>query len=636
MANLTSPPKARLAFRVGISGHRPNRLKNASLPMLSALLRDVLSSVRNTVGLFQEDHPSLYRDSPPLLRAISSLAEGTDRILAEEAISLGFELCCPLPFAQEEFELDFRPGEALEEASLGRFRSLLDRARRGPGLVTFALKADRFDVGGAYRAASRVLLNQSDLLVVVWDGGDAAGKGGTADTLKEAMAFRIPVLWIDAFAPHAWCILEAEKDLPIFHDGERCCPASHSLSISEAIRDVVRTTIEFIPPPTEPRGNRRLPSTELQEDFFLERKPKWNFALVWKFFRDALGSGRLSIQHLRVPDFEAAVDRDWPVEPSSPAGKVARWINGCLRSHYAWADKLADYYADAYRSAFVLSYPLAALAVIFALIPVAAHGAFLSASFQNGFVFGELGLILIVLFLFYRGRKRRWHDRWMDYRLLAELVRELRFLIPLGGGRPFPRQPVHLETYGHPARTWMFWHMRAIAREVGIPDVTIDDAYLRECLIYLRDVISGQVHFHEENWRRSEKIEHRLHRGAMILLFATAICIAAHFLPGGESLKAWLIIGTAGFPAMGAALAGILNQGEFARLARRSRAMSERLERLADEIRAALTSFSSAADAARPTISDVSPLAIRAAEFMVDEVLDWRVVFLDRPLVPPA
>ena len=27
---------------------------------------------------------------------------------------------------------------------------------------------------------------------------------------------------------------------------------------------------------------------------------------------------------------------------------------------------------------------------------------------------------------------------------------------------------------------------------------------------------------------------------------------------------------------------------------------------------------------------------VRAAQIMVDEVLDWRVLFFDRPLVPPA
>ena len=62
-----------------------------------------------------------------------------------------------------------------------------------------------------------------------------------------------------------------------------------------------------------------------------------------------------------------------------------------------------------------------------------------------------------------------WHERWTEYRLLAELIRELRFLVPLGGGKPLPRIPAHLAVYGDPARTWMYWYVRAIAREIGIP-----------------------------------------------------------------------------------------------------------------------------------------------------------------------
>ena len=74
---------------------------------------------------------------------------------------------------------------------------------------------------------------------------------------------------------------------------------------------------------------------------------------------------------------------------------------------------------------------------------------------------GILGTILLLLIW---SRRSRWQERWTEYRLLAELIRELRFLVPLGGGKPLPRMPAHMAVYGDPARTWMYWHMRAIAR----------------------------------------------------------------------------------------------------------------------------------------------------------------------------
>ena len=112
----TSPPKARLTFRVGIVGHRPNRLPSGpeALAVLRGMIRSILAEASEAALAFSAADaakpPSrrLYSGKPPLLRAISPLAEGSDRVFAEEALSLGYELCCPMPFAQEEFERDCR------------------------------------------------------------------------------------------------------------------------------------------------------------------------------------------------------------------------------------------------------------------------------------------------------------------------------------------------------------------------------------------------------------------------------------------------------------------------------------------------------------------------------------------------
>ena len=126
---LTSPPRAVIAFRVGIVGHRPNRLPrdNENLDMLRQALREVLEEVKAEVSNYAASPSTraLYLEAPYVLRAVSPLAEGTDRLFADQAIDLGYELLCPMPFAQEEFEQDFLPPEALEPDSRERFRSLL-------------------------------------------------------------------------------------------------------------------------------------------------------------------------------------------------------------------------------------------------------------------------------------------------------------------------------------------------------------------------------------------------------------------------------------------------------------------------------------------------------------------------------
>ena len=201
-AQSKSPPRARLAFRVGIVGHRPDRLPRdaATLEALSRTLRNVLEVVQTEVTNFAKadraDPSPVYAPDSPILRAISPLAEGSDRMFAAAAIELGFELLCPMPFHQQEFEKDFLPPHALEVNSRDKFHELLKRARQSAGLVTFELDGRRSAAGAAYGMAGRVVLNQADFLIAVWDRAAAAGSGGTVQTLREAVYFHLPVLWM--------------------------------------------------------------------------------------------------------------------------------------------------------------------------------------------------------------------------------------------------------------------------------------------------------------------------------------------------------------------------------------------------------------------------------------------------------
>ena len=147
------------------------------------MLRCVLEEVQAEVFKMQLDEAkSLYSDKPPVLRAVSPLAEGSDRMFAEEALGLGYKLLCPMPFSQEEFEIDFLPPKTEEDQSRERFRKLLKQA--GEDVTKFELDGERSAEAEAYGAAGRVVLNQSDLLIAVWDGGKPAGGGGTVQTPK--------------------------------------------------------------------------------------------------------------------------------------------------------------------------------------------------------------------------------------------------------------------------------------------------------------------------------------------------------------------------------------------------------------------------------------------------------------------
>src|SRR5207302_9162311 len=141
----------------------------------------------------------------------------------------------------------------------------------------------------------RVVLNQSDLLIVVWDGAGENKRGGTYETMKEASAFNVPVLWIDARAPHDWQLLELESDLPACCD-ERCMPRNKGpLDLARIVNRVLE------PPNTGPKEDGSQTQTpDLRAAYFAERKPGWNRWFVWKFFRDLVGSFRFRVPKLRV------------------------------------------------------------------------------------------------------------------------------------------------------------------------------------------------------------------------------------------------------------------------------------------------------------------------------------------------
>ena len=198
--NQPHPPRPPLAFRVGIVGHRPGRLESADLPELERLVGDILGTVKEIVEEIGSNNRNIYADLPPVLRAVSPLAEGSDRVFARQAIRIGYEISCPMPFLKEEFEKDFSDSQA--PGSVEQFNELLNRAEKGAGLVRFELEGSRSMEAEAYRNSAQVVLNQSDLLLIIWDGHYHDKPGGTEETLLSARIQQIPIIWIDACAPH--------------------------------------------------------------------------------------------------------------------------------------------------------------------------------------------------------------------------------------------------------------------------------------------------------------------------------------------------------------------------------------------------------------------------------------------------
>ncbi len=642
------PAKPRLAYRIGIVGHRPNRLAAADLPTLRQSLATVVYlAAKQLVDAAAANAPH-FTPERPLLRLVTSLAEGADRLLARAvledpriaALPVDLAFSCPLPFFREEYEQDFAPPAALQADSLQDFRELLEALQKRAAVDVFELDGAHAAGPAAYAAAGRVVVNQSDLLVLVWDGRHHGESGGTEEMITFAATVGIPIAWIDAHAPHPAALLHPPVAIPLPPPGKRLTPPAANLE--SALPRAIAATLNLpAAESAEPHGlahsHAHTPRAERSitfADFLAERPPRFRFPVLWKVFRTLIGGS--------VP---AAPDPATPAPAASPAIGAAAARFGPL---FAWPDRLAVHYADVYRSAFVVYYLLAAAAVAFVLLPLVCGWEGRRAMFCG---VAELLTILTILAIVFRGRSRRWHERWIDYRFAAELLRQVRLALPLGGGHPFPRLPAHLATYGHPAASWMAWYTHAHERAFGLPAARLDKPHLHAALHQLETLLREQVAYHQQSAHRYHRLEHRLHFAGIILLTATLIACALHLSAEASEHLHWLsprlLAFLSGFlPALGAAIVGITNQGEFRRIAKRSLSMEQQLSQLltrVHKLQSALDAPAPAHPSAHPPAhtptplprqfsTDAALLASQAARLMVNETLDWRVVLLDRPL----
>lgn len=624
------PPRAPLVLRVGVTGHRPD-LKKRPDPDLTAL-RDVchklLLNIQDTFLGIADAHRDLFSELPARqdnkpsgLRLISSLAEGADQWVASEAKQLGYELQIVLPFERLEYEKDFTDPKVLAE----------HRRLRDCATAVFELDGSRDHSGDSYLAAGRVLLNHTDLLIALWDGKDAQGTGGTCQIVREALQRGIPTLWVDWHAHGSWHLKRPTWRM-----------LQQQVDIQGDFRLLKEQVTELLLPldanPNELKAGER----DWGETYFRDHRRPWTLlGGWWKFFRDLLRLNPSSLKIL-VPEFVPATRSDWQTDWYGTPGEerqhklpesIIAWIEKSYLAHYAWANQLSVYYADHYRSSFAWIYLLGALAVLLALVGTTAH---VRHGIELTSIGAEIFVIVVIIGLTWYGRRRCWHERWVDYRTLAERLRLVRFNCLLGGVWQQLNVPSHLATYGNPATTWMHWHTRAVERAAGLPNTAVNAEYLAACRELLLDaLLAGQQRYHQDNSERLSQVDHRLHRFGAGLFLATLAACAFHLFVAsrsdwGDAWNRWLIFCAAFLPAWGAAMSAIRSQGEFHRVVQRSLAMREELQQLREAV------------ANVPTRENelnsqfLQQAAEQATRLMYNEVLDWRIVFQERPLVWPA
>lgn len=115
--------------------------------------------------------------------AVSSLAIGADQLFVSLVAMRGGQICAVIPF--HGYEQTFSPEAANE------YHRLLAQASTVETLQIEGTNEDK------YLAAGKRIVELSDVVIAVWDGKPAKGKGGTADIVSYISDKKRSVIYIN-------------------------------------------------------------------------------------------------------------------------------------------------------------------------------------------------------------------------------------------------------------------------------------------------------------------------------------------------------------------------------------------------------------------------------------------------------
>ena len=590
--------EARLALRIGITGHRPPRLKSEHLPAVRRDCAAVFALLRETVDAVHAEHRDLFAPERPRLVLVSPLADGADQLAAQVALDAGESIDACLPFAPDEYRADF------DAETAARFDTLLAAARRVlilPGASDNRTKA--------YREVGEVTISQCDILLAVWDGEPAQGTGGTPEIVADAVARQLPVVVIDA-AGKAPPTLLWNTDNDALHDS----PTGHMVGRHDAAAALPAVVRDLIAPPPGAR--------ELLRDLRGAGQAGWLRPIGYPLLLTLTGvrHWREAFARPSLPD--SAGQLSPLLTRPDESGPEAEAIGEKVRHRFAAADVAATTFATRYRGGYVTSFALAALAVALALAGL------LAPDLKLVFVLAELVTIGVIMLRTHAGNKAAWHRRWLDARHLAELLRLLPMAASLGDLSV-------LRQSDSEQRVPYNWYARASAREVSICEGRIDEARVLAVRAQALKLVEDQIRYHRINTARMRAVEHRLHRAGQWLFILTIVSGLAWLVAKALGVEHSRLLGTdatmlavfasALLPALGGALYGIRKQGDFSGSAERSRVSAARLSKLR---------LAMAADL--PDYRRLTQRVRRLGEIMLSEVEQWRLLCAIRPMELPG
>jgi hypothetical protein len=579
-----------LVLAVGLTGHRTVGMTGAVAEATEHSIGAVLDALKRALPAAMAQEAAFYAAATPVIRLITMAAEGAELLGARAAVRHGLKISGVIPFAVDEYRNDFSPAAANEAAAIfAGAESLLE------------LPGRRDEGPRAYERANDVMLSNIDVLVAVWNGGRAHGRAGTGDVVQDAVTKGVPIIVIDPQSPAAPGILAAaaidDVEPPVAGDlARRPLPAD----LSDFLHGIVG-------PPSR-RAQRRA-FTDLIAEAPQSRQWRVEYSLLLKTLAPRPGAARKrSVAAAKAARSAAAVSR-----VALPNAKRLEAIDGARKT----IDALAVEYGQKFRSSAVSAY----LVVILGAWVSGVLGLLIPALSSASIAVQLVANALVIVDTAFRGR-RRWQERWLDYRVVAERLRWLRFrhAFGLGGGRGMRSG---LQRH----KSWIDWYIRRIGRALGPPQGKVDDASIAAAVDYLSEVeIPDQIDYHRGTFRQLGLLERRLFFGAHAALLASlgvAVVLAISAVRVGSldkvSWREFAIVLLAILPATMTSLNGLRVDADLGRLVERSAQTMALLFRVRRSILASPRHY-----------DHVAANMQRLASIMMTELEEWRFVIESR------
>ena len=591
----SAPPRLPFALTVGVTGHRLGAIPHERRAAIDDAIRDALALIEDEARALHRRMAAsgTFSDAPPAFTIVSPLADGADQIAAEAGLAHCWKLQAVLPFERSDYVRDFEGEDPAQDFDL-----LLARA----GCV-LELPGEREREAEAYLQAGRATTAHSDILLALWDGKPPRGRGGTAEIVTLAIAGGTPVIHVPTQAGLPVELLWSGYDPQVLtRSGEE-----RSIRRPFDAAHLARLFATVLAPPSDPHER------QYYDLFLRERAHRIRGRIEYPLLLTLAGVRRIRSTHWRESKCVAAIDEEWRRFVDTCQGRHGIDAPlGLLEQSYAWADRLAGYYAQTFRSGHVFNFVLAALAAVIGLSAFLAPG----AQFELAVIEFMVAAAIIANTVF--GVRHEWQRRWLDYRQLAERLRPMRSLKLLGVAAPSPPGSA---TDPRPKR-WIDWYAAGVWRAMGCPHGTIDRDRAHGLVTAIRcHEIDQQIDYNERAARQSELLDLRLEQlGTLLfvltLLTALAVMVGLKLAPGlVADLGNWTTLVSAGLPAIGTAIFGIRYQGDFTGSAQRSRATAQTLKGIAAELDTVGSDLARAAD-----------LMEQAARAMLVDLDEWRLV----------